>query len=517
MPTTTPTATPSPSGASSASIGSLYGGVSQTDQDVNAGAAFYKDVATTPVDEAGIRSNVMQGLQSEIDATNSIYAQKLAEAQRKGANLSGGTTALDARRGLTGSDFGAADQYNTATKNAATYSGIDADRQASIAAIIDKGNTEATNEITQKQNAQKNGADSYISFLNAAQSRQQTRTTNAAQAALSSGIDLSSAPDATVKAIADSYQIDPAALVSAYVSSKNALAQTQATLQKPVALTAGAAAYGFNPKTGVYEQLPGTGVSDAVSQAIADGRLDPSQVTRYNIGAISNTLSSDPTHDFITGKQTLLNSTSYTKDAYGNIVPLQKFPNVPVASTGAAKLPTTGASSEGGSTSFPKANAASLQQQQIYADSTQRAFNTANANLKALIPFMQTAGVNNNSTVPIINALQNKVKAGAADPGTIAAFQAAIAGLRAEYAQVLSRGGEVTDGQRNAAATLIPDDLTPAQLQQVADRLNIEGTNAVNEANAQIQTIKNRVNGLPTNTDTGESVDINALRAKYNY
>jgi hypothetical protein len=140
-----------------------------------------------------------------------------------------------------------------------------------------------------------------------------------------------------------------------------------------------------------------------------------------------------------------------------------------------------------------KADAASLKKQQDYSDSTQRAFNTANANLQQLVTYMQQAGVNNGSTVPLINDLENKAKAGLLDPGTIAAYKAAIAGLRAEYAQVLSRGGEVTEGQRAQANSLIPDNLTPAQLQQVTDRLKIEGGNAISEAQGQISTINSRM------------------------
>lgn len=152
-----------------------------------------------------------------------------------------------------------------------------------------------------------------------------------------------------------------------------------------------------------------------------------------------------------------------------------------------------------------RADADSLKTQQTYADSTQRAFNTANQNLQALIPFMQKAGVNSASTIPLINSIQKSVNAHLLDAGTIAAFQAALAGLRAEYAQVLSRGGEVTDSQRTSAATLIPDNLTPAQLQQVATRLNVEGTNAVQEANAQVQTIKDRMNGKTSTSTSGGS------------
>lgn len=336
--------------------------------------------------------------------------------------------------------------------------------------------------------------------------------------------------------------------------------QKQQELAKPVFGGYGTTGYALNPKTGKYEPLAG-GSSSANDDALlgdaqARGLLDASQITKYGRQAIIDTLKQNPNFDFKNSKQDLLNSTSYTKDAFGNIVPVQRFPGSSggsgsgsgsssggykagqltalLQSQGKSADEATlqalwsqygnggsysndvthnsqiysalgGSSSSGGSsggTKFPAADAASLKQQQQYADSTQRAFNTANQNLQALIPFMQQAGVNSASNVPLINSLQSRVKAGLTDAGTIAAYRAALAGLRAEYAQVLSRGGEVTEGQRAQAASLIPEDLTPVQLQQVADRLNIEGTNAVKEANAQIQTIKDRVNGTSTSSSS---------------
>lgn len=225
---------------------------------------------------------------------------------------------------------------------------------------------------------------------------------------------------------------------------------------KTINTTYGGTTAQFNPATGKYETVVnpfgttgGSGATDittTIGNAIANGQLTQDQVTRYGIPFIASTLASDPGYNFITQKASVSSDT------------------------------------------------ASLKTQQAYADSTSRAFNTANANLAQLVGFMTTQGVNQ-SAVPAINQLQNRVKSGLSDAGTIAAFNAALAGLRAEYAQVLSRGGEVTEGQRAQAAQLIPDDISPAQLQQVADRLNIEGTNAVTEANAKVTEIQGRLKG----------------------
>lgn len=147
------------------------------------------------------------------------------------------------------------------------------------------------------------------------------------------------------------------------------------------------------------------------------------------------------------------------------------------------------------------ANISSLKDQQGYLDTTTRSYQTATSNLGTLQTFMQQNGIND-SAVPIINQIQNKVKANLLAPGVISAFKSSVAGLRAEYAQVLSRGGTVTDTARGEADTLIPDDLNPSQLQTVTKQLSQEGQNAIKESQNEVNTIKTRLSGTSANNGT---------------
>lgn len=347
--------------------------------------------------------------------------------------------------------------------------------------------------------------------------------------------------------------------------------QKQAELNKPFQVSMGSSVY--NPSTGQMSANNNPMADSLVSDAINSGRLDPSQLTRYNTAAVLSALQVDPNHNFTGNKvaftQAQNNSTQWHQAADGTWFSTQSKPGASGVGGGSTTSSSSGSSSGGGyqagmltkllqSQGKPtddaslaalyksiggqgtyandtahnsqiysalggqvssgggggsgggiptdptlKADAASLQQQQIYADSTQRAFNTANQNLSALTQFMQQAGVNSTSNIPLINSLSNSAQA-QTNPGVISGYRAALAGLRAEYAQVLSRGGEVTEGQRAQANSLIPDNLTPSQLQQVADRLNVEGKNAVNEANQQINVIKGRM-GKPTTSSTSST------------
>lgn len=197
-----------------------------------------------------------------------------------------------------------------------------------------------------------------------------------------------------------------------------------------------------NPATGTT--VFGGGQSEQIGQAIADGRLTPDMVTRYGQAAILQALQIDPGYNFVTQKAS-------------------------VAS-----------------------DASSLKTQQDYADTTSRAYATATANLKVLNDLVASSGLNQ-SGIPLINQITNKVKANLTDPGAVASFNTALTGLRTEYAQVLSRGGQVTDTARNEATELIPDNISPEQLQQVVTQLSAEGANAVKEANQKVADIKTRI------------------------
>jgi hypothetical protein len=193
-----------------------------------------------------------------------------------------------------------------------------------------------------------------------------------------------------------------------------------------------------------------------IGKALADGKITTADVTRYGMPSLIQALKSDPTYNAVSIKA-------------GNA-----------------------------------ADQASLTTNQSYLDTTTRAYKTATANLSTLTSFMTQYGLNDSKT-PAINQLNNKIKAGLTDPGAIAAFKSSLEGLRAEYAQVLSRGGQVTDTARNQANALIPDDLSPAQLSIVTTQLNKEGANAIKEAQTNVDVIKKRLAAPKSSTNLGGS------------
>jgi hypothetical protein len=209
----------------SPTIGALYGAVPAEDKALDSATSAYGAAASTPVDEAAIRAEVMKRLQTEIDATNQVYGEKLRQAKIGGEGRLGSNAAISARRGLLGSDFGQAANDKVVSDNNSVYSGIDEEKAAAIAALTDKGNAAAQSEIAAKNSVKQQSATDYISFLSKQGERKTTRTNTAASALLSSGVDLSTLTPADIAGIASSYNVAPAELQAAIVSTKASLAK----------------------------------------------------------------------------------------------------------------------------------------------------------------------------------------------------------------------------------------------------------------------------------------------------
>ncbi len=145
-----------------------------------------------------------------------------------------------------------------------------------------------------------------------------------------------------------------------------------------------------------------------------------------------------------------------------------------------------------------KALSSALTDQTKYAANTERAFNTANDTLDALLGFMQKNGVNP-SDYPDVNAMGNGLQAHGKDAsGIIAAYKAQLQTLRQEYSQVLAKGGQRSVETDRESAALIPDNLGPAKLQQVADQIKIDAQNAIREAGNQTKKVQDQIAGLGT-------------------
>lgn len=151
-----------------------------------------------------------------------------------------------------------------------------------------------------------------------------------------------------------------------------------------------------------------------------------------------------------------------------------------------------------------------------YATQMQRSIDTVDANVKLL---QEAESKVNNSSIPLINQLTNSIKLSTGD-GALNAFNAAIQTVRTEYATVLGRGTP-TDSTRAEATTLIPNNISADQLDNVIQTLQTEGTNVVTEANQAVQTTQDSLNkiispGTQNTTTNNSSTQMNGQPYNYN-
>lgn len=179
------------------------------------------------VDEDAIRNRVLNTFQKEIDATNDIYSGKLQEAKTAGIGRLGSSRATQARSGLLGSDFGAAQTDKVNEQNTSIENLLLAEKGQKIAEILGRGNSAATAEIVAKRQAQEKGLDEYLKYLGA---KTETKKTNLAKVA-GSLLDQKLTPnDLDPKQLADlaaSYGVSTGDIINSYNAEKRVRDEAQ--------------------------------------------------------------------------------------------------------------------------------------------------------------------------------------------------------------------------------------------------------------------------------------------------
>lgn len=165
---------------------------------------FYRGQAEQQIDENAIRNNSLNAFQAQIDATNAIYAQRLAQAQQQGQGRLGSTAAIQGRRGLLGSDFGAAQTQNVISGNTQQEDLVREEQNAAIAEIMGKVREGATAEIAAKREAKQAGLDNYLSYLASGEERRASKVSNVIASLIAQGIDPTNLSQADVTALKNS-------------------------------------------------------------------------------------------------------------------------------------------------------------------------------------------------------------------------------------------------------------------------------------------------------------------------
>lgn len=172
--------------------------------------------------------NQVNLFQKEIDATNQVYAGILADTQLEGKDRLGSSGAIQARSGLLGSDFGAAQTDKINKANTDDVSLVRAQQAAAINAILGKARAGAVTEIQAKRDAAKAGSKDYLEHLAGMSDRKKAAIQALGTEFLQQGIDPSTIDPKELLAIAKARGIASSDIQLEYNAQKKTADETEA-------------------------------------------------------------------------------------------------------------------------------------------------------------------------------------------------------------------------------------------------------------------------------------------------
>jgi len=169
-----------------------------------------------------IRRDTLRQFQGQIDATNSIFADELGRAQVAGRGRLGSQTAMSARRGLIGSDFGESQIQGRENENEQVFQGIENARNAKVQFLLGQARTDASAAILAKNQAFSEGLDARLAFRNEAESRKTNNTTKAVRSILNQGFDIGQLQKGELQQLASFYGISTDDITNNFADGKRA-------------------------------------------------------------------------------------------------------------------------------------------------------------------------------------------------------------------------------------------------------------------------------------------------------
>ena len=152
-------------------------------------ANIYKEQADQEIDPNRLYQDKLKQYQSQIDAVNEIYRQRLNSERLEAQGRMGSTAAMAGRSGVLGSDFGASQLDKTTGYNADIRAATQAEQAALIGQIMGQVRKDAADELAAKTQAKMNGAEAYMEFLQGASERRSGKAQNIARMLLEQGLE----------------------------------------------------------------------------------------------------------------------------------------------------------------------------------------------------------------------------------------------------------------------------------------------------------------------------------------
>lgn len=258
--------------------------------------SYYRDQASQPINEKQVYRDTLRQYQDQINATNKIYQDQLAQARVEGMGRLGSQRAISARSGTLGSDFGAAQKENVVGYNRGIEQSINAELNAKIAEIMGTARSQSSQELEKRRLAKQEGAESYLAYLAGKTERRQSGLSNLAQSMLAQGVTPDDIDPTVLKQIATQYGVSEDEIKASFFDANKA-AQAEAAqnaLDNQFTLTEGQQRYDAdgNLIAAGPEKDQSFNLSEGQARYDAEGNLIASRAKTYAPKATSGVGSS---------------------------------------------------------------------------------------------------------------------------------------------------------------------------------------------------------------------------------
>lgn len=166
-----------------------------------------------------------------------------------------------------------------------------------------------------------------------------------------------------------------------------------------------------------------------------------------------------------------------------------------------------------------KALQSSLTKQTGYLNDTQRAVLNAEHGFQQLTSAFKNAGLNTSDS-SVANKWVNDFKRNFTG-GDIRAYDAGLTEISNEYAQVFSRGGQMTESTKAKADSILSGNISFKDLMGIQNELQAQGKIVIEGAQAQVSDIQSQIDGIVSGKGTIQTGDssssLDSLRSAYNY
>lgn len=203
--------------------------------------------------EDQIYKQTLGQFQAQIDAINAMYADEIARAKVQGTGRLGTQTAMSARRGLIGSDFGEANFQNQEADNNQVLKQIENEKMAKLSFLMGQAKTDASARLKAQREEFTKGLDARLAFYAEADSRKADNSSKAAKALIAQGLLLEDVPQTQLDQLAKYYGISSDDLKASYNDEKVASDALLKEKNKGFELSPGQSKYEFDPVSGGYK------------------------------------------------------------------------------------------------------------------------------------------------------------------------------------------------------------------------------------------------------------------------